>query len=291
MKILPQQPSLHFLSREAKRLKSSHRNGDKSICATIGHFDTSLHGLSDEEIFDTRFSILDAQRVVARLYGFSSWSRLSKFVRRCDAGNNPSDVQLRNTVLNRRQELDGLIAEYKSKQGDYESKLQQYQALSLESTGFLDSAFETHGWPGPDVVGSDCVEALAFVAANATFDADFQDRSTQLMGEALPHGAISAHWYALLRDRYLVLSNRPSVYGTSFGGYHDDSGTFKLVEYDVVDPGNLNKRRARVGYEAAEVARAKIAKRAIDEKWKKTSYRQCMAEFENTSVNGGYQLQ
>lgn len=291
MKILPERPSLQFLLREAKALKSSHRNGDNSICATIGHFDTSLHGLSHEEIFDTRFSILDAQRVVARLYGFSSWSRLKKFVCRCYEGANPSDIPLRNTILDRRKELEGLITEYKSKQGDYEGKLQQYQELSLQSINFLNTAFECHGWPGPDVVGPDCVEALAMVSGNAVFDADFQNRSTQLMAEALPHGGVCAPWYATLRDRYLVLSNKPSVYGTSFGAYNDADGTFKLIQYDVVEPDNLEKRRARVGYEAVEVAKQKIAKQAIEENWKHQTYEKCVADFENTSIKGGYQLQ
>jgi len=86
MKIIPERPNLNFLLREAKALKTRHRNRDKSICATIGHFDTSLHGLSEQAIFDTHFSILDAQRVLARQYGFSSWSRLKKFVLRSYAG-------------------------------------------------------------------------------------------------------------------------------------------------------------------------------------------------------------
>ena len=187
MKILPDSPNLQFLLREAKALKSSHRNRDISICATIGHFDTSLHRLSKQQILDSRFSILDAQRVVARLYGFSSWSRLKKFVYRSVEGKTPSDIKLRNTVFNRRIELENLVKAYKSKQGDYKSKLDQYQERSLESTQFLREAFERHsGWPGPDVVGPDCVEALAFVSGNAIFDADFQNESTRLMGEALP---------------------------------------------------------------------------------------------------------
>jgi len=129
------------------------------------------------------------------------------------------------------------------------------------------------------------------VAANATYDAGFQDRSTRLIGDALPDGGICGHWYALLRDRYLVLSQKPSIYGSSFGAYHDTDGNLQLVEYDVVDPDNLNKRRARVGYEAVEVERLKIAQRSIDENWKKLTYEQCMANFENTSVKGGYHLQ
>jgi len=59
MKYLPERPNLLFLLREAKKLKSAHRNGDKSICATIGHFDTSLHGLSDQAI--KRYSTRDFQ--------------------------------------------------------------------------------------------------------------------------------------------------------------------------------------------------------------------------------------
>jgi len=42
---------------------------------------------------------------------------------------------------------------------------------------------------------------------------------------------------------------------------------------------NLNKRRARVGYEAVEVERPKLAQRAIDEGWRKQTYEQCMADF------------
>jgi len=80
MRTLPVRPNLQFLSREAKAIKSSHRNGDSTVCSIIGRFDTSLHGLSNQQILDTKFSILDAQRVVARLYGFSSWSRLKFFV-------------------------------------------------------------------------------------------------------------------------------------------------------------------------------------------------------------------
>jgi len=241
--------------------------------------------------FDTRFSILDAQRVLARTYGFSSWSRLSQFVRRCDKGKNPSDSQLRNTVLERRTQLESLIQKYKSKQGDYKSKLEHYRELSLESTQFLDSAFEQHGWPGPDVVGSDCVGALAFVAASAVLDANFQNRSTQLMAEALPLGGLCAHWHATMRDRFLVLSNKPSIYGTSFGAYHDANGIFKLVEYDVIDQDNLDKRRARVGYESVEVERRRLEKQAIDDNWKKVTYEQCMANFKDYSIKGGYQLQ
>lgn len=291
MKILPESPNLPFLLREAKALKSSHRNGDKNICATIGHFDTSFHGLNEQEILNSRFSILDAQRVVARLYGFSSWSRLKKFVDRSIEGKAPSDIQLRNKVLSRHTELESLMKAYKSKQGDYKGKLDQFQELALDSVHFLSAALDRHGWPGPDVVGPDCVEPLVIVSTNAVYNADFQNESTQLMGESLANGSICARWYATLRDRYLVLSHQPSIYGTTFGAYRDDDGTFKLVDFGVVDRKNLNKRRAQVGYQSMEAERRRLSKQAIDDNWDLDTYEQCMKYFENTSIKGGYQSQ
>ena len=207
------------------------------------------------------------------------------------AGKTPSDIKLRNTVLNRYKDLESLRKAYKSKQGDYKSKLDQLQELSLQSTQSLREAFERHGWPGPDVVGPDCAEALAYVSANATYDADFQNESTRLMGEALPEGGICAHWYARLRDRYLVLSNRPTIYGSSFDAYLDDDGAFKLMEYEVVDPDNLNKRRAQVGFESVEDERLRFAKQAVEENWPLRTYEQCVKSFESISIEGGYQSQ
>jgi len=48
MKILPDRPNLEFLRREAQTLKSRHRARDASVCDAIGHFDTSMHGLSHD---------------------------------------------------------------------------------------------------------------------------------------------------------------------------------------------------------------------------------------------------
>ena len=287
MKNLPKHPNLQFLLREAKAMKSAHRSGDTSICGIVGHFDISLHGLSTQEIFDTRFSILDAQRVVARQYGFSSWTRLKKYVQRCWIGRNPADGRLRHSILSRYEELNTLVKEYKSKKGDYKSKYQRYQELSVD-TDFLNRAYDHHGWPGPDVVGSDCMEALTYVASNAVYDADFQNRYTQLMGESLSAGGCCEYWYAQLRDRYLVLSNKPTIYGSSFGAYLDDDNNFKLLKYDVVDPENLNKRRAKVGLDSIEHTQRQLAKEARENQWNLHTYEQCMNEQKQLSIDGGY---
>jgi len=288
MKNLPARPNLQYLLREAKVLKSRHRKGDTSICATIGHYDTSLHGLSDADIFDTRFSILDAQRVVARQYGFSSWTRLKKFVHRSVAGVNPLDRTLRDTLLARHKELITLQNDVQHKVGDYKGRYRQYRKLADDSASLLNTAFDSHGWPGPDVIGLDCVGAITFVSGNAVYDAAFQYRSTQLMGEALAHGGFDSYWYAQFVDRYLTLSKNTTIYGSSFGSYYDDRGEFKLLVADVIDPSNLDKRRARVGHEAWEVARLRHAAEARDNNWQLPTRNQAVSRLEKLSVDGGY---
>ena len=303
MKILPTYPNLQFLLREAKGLKSSHRKGDINVCAIIGHFDTSLHGLNSQEILDSRFSILDAQRVVARQYGYSSWPRLKKYVDRCQLGKNPSDERLRRTLLERQEEINEAQKELatlkkmgsadpknRKLKAEVKSKYRSYRQLAQDSTGFLGLAYDAHGWPGPDIVGPDCVDALTLVAGNAVCDAEFQYRSTQLMSEALSRGGFNAYWYAQMHDRNLVLSKKPTTYGSSFGYYFDSEGSFKLFESDVEDPDNLDKRRARVGHKSMAATRQWFAKEAAANNWEANTREQCLKELEQLSTEGGYGL-
>ena len=291
MKHLPDFPSLPYLRREAKAIKADHRNGLASVCSTIGHYDTSLHGLSDEEILDTRFSILDAQRVVARQYGFSSWSRLRKFVLRGAAGRSPSDPALRDAILVRHGELRSLQEDLRHGRGSRESrrdKHRRYRELAADSTAFMNDAYDRHGWPGPDVVGPDCVEAMAHVSANAVYDAEFQSRTARLMGLSLPEGGSDARFHALLTDRYLTLSRRPTIYGMSFGSYRDARGNIKFLSFDVVDPEGLDRRRATVGFQAVATEEADYEKEARRGDWKLPTREQSLAEMNALSVEGGY---
>jgi len=163
MKILPARPNLDFLLREAKVIKSRHRKADKTVCSLIGHYDTSLHGLTNEQIFNTPFSILDAQRVVARQYSFTSWARMKKYVDLSRLGEKPTDPSLRKYLLERRKQIQSLQEDIKNKKVKYN----EYITFTNNSTALLSSAYETHGWPGPDAIGLDCMESAWYVAASA----------------------------------------------------------------------------------------------------------------------------
>ena len=89
MKSLPARPNLEYLKKEAKKLRSAHRNKDKLVSSILSHYDTSFTGKTEDEIFASKFSILDAQRVIAREYGFSSRTKLKRFKEVRDEGGRP----------------------------------------------------------------------------------------------------------------------------------------------------------------------------------------------------------
>lgn len=69
---LPHKPSLSQLRKQAKELLNSYRAGKDAAVAEVEHFERSPD--------PANFALADAQRVLARAYGFSSWAALKNQV-------------------------------------------------------------------------------------------------------------------------------------------------------------------------------------------------------------------
>ena len=69
---LPQQPSLEQLRKQAKDLLEQYRSGDHAAIAEVERFERRPDPAS--------FALNDAQRVLARAYGYESWTKLKAFV-------------------------------------------------------------------------------------------------------------------------------------------------------------------------------------------------------------------
>ena len=283
MKFLPKQPSLEFLNREARALKLQHRTKDESVCKTIGHFDTSFHGLKNDEIFARKFSILDAQRVTARQYGFASWRRLKLFVQKSTSQTNDYNPELRDMLLRRKVMLDALAKRAKKKKPDGRER---YREFIDESQAIIKEIYKKYGWPGPQIVGRDGAEACYWLGLSSSKNSKFLRESAMLLENSLPKGECSGIDYAITIDRWLMLSYKPTLFG-SVVDFNQDSG---IVEYtsDVVDPDNLNKRRSEVGLQIFEEANRELRERLTKEK--RPNYKQ--ADWEKMkrqwALKGGY---
>jgi ankyrin repeat protein len=69
---LPDKPSLAQLRKQAKELLHSYRGGKDAAVAEVERFERNS--------LDRAFALADAQRVLARAYGFSSWPALTNHV-------------------------------------------------------------------------------------------------------------------------------------------------------------------------------------------------------------------
>jgi ankyrin repeat protein len=69
---LPEQPNLEQLRKQAKELLKSFRSGDREAEAEVRRFERNPAPAG--------FALADAQRVLARSYGFDSWPKLKAFV-------------------------------------------------------------------------------------------------------------------------------------------------------------------------------------------------------------------
>jgi hypothetical protein len=79
-KSLPSSPSLDHLKYQAKDLLNAHTAKSPEALARIRAFHPKFAGKKDHEVQAGRFSLSDAQLIVAREYGFESWPKLKHHV-------------------------------------------------------------------------------------------------------------------------------------------------------------------------------------------------------------------
>lgn len=102
---LPQHPSLEQLKKQARELLERFRAGDAAAIAEVDRFERKTDG--------TTFALHDAQRVLARVYGFQSWTKLKAFVdgvtvARLAVAVNAGDLAQVRRMLAARPELIGM---------------------------------------------------------------------------------------------------------------------------------------------------------------------------------------
>lgn len=73
---LPSRPSLEQLKNQARDLWKAHRAGAPETCRRIRASLRRFYTASDSEIREARFTLRDAQSVLAREHGFTSWAKL-----------------------------------------------------------------------------------------------------------------------------------------------------------------------------------------------------------------------
>jgi uncharacterized protein (TIGR03067 family) len=126
---LPARPNLEHLRTQAKTLLSDLKKGDKAAAALFIKHLPAAKRLTAAKVFQSEFRLADAQSVVARQAGFSSWPVLGRLVTQLRElegtwefvdlevdGNKVPDAALANS----RMLIDGDRFRMESPEADYE---------------------------------------------------------------------------------------------------------------------------------------------------------------------------
>src|SRR5438094_7237301 len=77
---LPDRPNLDQYKKQAKELVKAAKAGDARAFALMREHHPRLTHASDDELRRRRFTLADAQLVVARWHGFESWPKFAKHI-------------------------------------------------------------------------------------------------------------------------------------------------------------------------------------------------------------------
>lgn len=77
---LPPNPNLEQLKKQAKSLIKDLRSADPASAQRLRQALSHWSERTDDEIFHTKFSLKNAQLVIAREYGFERWVDLKRHV-------------------------------------------------------------------------------------------------------------------------------------------------------------------------------------------------------------------
>ena len=102
---LPAQPNLEQLRKQAKDLLAAYRVGDAAAAAEVERFERAPDA--------AQFALNDAQRVLARAYGYESWPKLRAFVDGANVARlaeavGAGDLEGVRALLHARPELIGM---------------------------------------------------------------------------------------------------------------------------------------------------------------------------------------
>lgn len=141
-----------------------------------------------------------------------------------------------------RKELPNIIEKYGAKSPEMIAHWQLITQKDSINLLQVEEILDTRGWLGEDCVGEKGSWALFLVIQHA--DLEVQEKYIPSLKLAVAEGKASAANLALMEDRIAVRKGEPQIYGSQVG---NDSGTNQSFIFPIMNPENLDKRRAEVG--------------------------------------------
>jgi len=108
VKRVPSNPNLDHLKYQAKDLLKGHAASNPGAAQRIREFHPHFRRATDDQVFDAKLSLSDAQLTIAREYGFPSWTRLKRHIEKptlSDQLNLPHHERIEDAIFRRAVDL------------------------------------------------------------------------------------------------------------------------------------------------------------------------------------------
>ena len=127
---------------------------------------------------------------------------------------------------------------------DHWTKINEVDASNLV---IVEDILAKHGWLSAEQVGGRANSTLFLVIQHS--NQDIQEKYLPMMRQAVKDGNANASSLALLEDRIGLGKGELQVYGSQVG---TNPETQELYVLPLIDPDNVNQRRAEVGLGSIE---------------------------------------
>lgn len=213
------------------------------------------------------------------LHQDNRWSKIIEIVKtnkdKAEANLNKSLVSLLNTIYLEDQKYRLQTEEIKSKYGWESDKMETYlRTINLKDSINLtkvEKILDEYGWLGADIVGNQGNTTLFLVIQHS--DIETQEKYLPMMREAVKNGNAAVRDLALLEDRVALRKGKTQIYGSQIGR---DTETGEYYILPLIDPENVDKRRAEVGLENIQdyISNWKIV-------WDVNAYKKKLPEYQS----------
>ncbi|MFA8433144.1 MAG: DUF6624 domain-containing protein [Marinifilaceae bacterium] len=155
-------------------------------------------------------------------------------------------VALLDTIYREDQSFRRQVGEIAEKHGwDSEEVKAHWELINQKDSVNVikvQKILDERGWLGADVVGNKGNLTLFLVIQHANIE--IQEKYLPMMREAVQKGNARARNLALLEDRVALRKGEKQIYGSQVAR-DKESGEYYVLP--LIDPDNVNKRRAEVG--------------------------------------------
>lgn len=190
------------------------------------------------------------------LYADERWNKLIEMVKANKQEyekdlDQPLVAQL-DTIYQLDQNYRRQISEIEKKYGRSSEQMKAHWKL-IQKTDSLNlikvkKILDERGWLSPKIIGKRGNSTLFLVVQHA--DLETQQKYLPMMREAVKLGNARGSSLALLEDRVALRQGKRQIYGSQIGR---DSETGEYYVSPLIEPENVNKRRAEVGLGKIEV--------------------------------------